>query len=66
MNLSSDSSDSDSDVPVRAERESLPEEINFYFLKTGKRNGEGVLITHIGSSKFTKNNVNRKGTLHLK
>ena len=64
MNVSSDSSDSDSDGPVRVGREALPEKIIFYFLKTGKSRGEGMLITHNGTFKFTKNNVNRKGTLH--
>ena len=62
MNVSSDSSDSDSDGPVRVGREALPEKINSYFLKTGE--GELELITHNGTFKFTKNNVNRKGTLH--
>ena len=66
MNLSTDSSDcSDSDGSVRGRgKEPLPENVPFYFLKTGKSKGEGVLITHNGTFKFTKNNVNRKGTLH--
>ena len=60
---SSDCSDSDGSVRVRG-KESLPENVPFYFLKTGKSKGEGVLITHNGTFKFTKNNVNRMGTLH--
>ena len=65
MNLSTDSSDcSDSDGSVRGRgKEPLPGHVPFYFLKTGKSKGEGVLITHNGTFKFTKNNVNRKGTL---
>ena len=64
MNISSDSSDSDSDGPVRVGREALPEKINFYFLETGKSKGEGVLFTHNDTLKFTKIKVNRKGMLH--
>ena len=59
MNVSSDSSDSDSDGPVKVGREALPEKTNFYFLETGKSKGEGVLITHNDTFKFTKINVNR-------
>ena len=40
MNVSSDSSDSDSDGPVRVGREALQEKINFYFLETGKSKGD--------------------------
>ena len=56
MNVSSESSDSDSDGPVRLGREALPEKINFYFLETGKSKGD--------TFKFIKLNVNRKGMLH--
>ena len=64
MNLSTDSSDySDSDSSVRGRgKESLPENIPFYFLMMDKGKGEGVIITHDGT--FMKNNVNRMGTLH--
>ena len=57
MNLSTDSSDcSDSDGSVRVRgKEPLPENVPFYFLKTGKSKGEGVLISHNGTFKFTKN-----------
>ena len=59
MNLSLDSSNSDSDDPVKTGREALPEKINFYILKTGK--SKGMLITHNRTFKFTKNNMSRTG-----
>ena len=51
--------------PARvAFKEPDPSAIEFYILKTGKSKGEGVLITHGDTFKFTKNNANRDGTLH--
>ena len=57
MNLSTDSLDcSDSDSSVRGRgKEPLPENVPFYFLKTVKSKGEGALITHNVTFKFTKN-----------
>ena len=38
--------------------------MDFHFLKTGKSKSDGVLLTHGYLFKFTKNNVNRNGTIH--
>ena len=38
--------------------------MNFHFLNTGKSKSDGVLVTHGYVFKFTKNNVNRNGTIH--
>ena len=65
MSTSNDNSDlSDSDISERVLKEPDPSNVPYYFLKTGKSKSEGVLITHSDSFKFTKNNVNRNGTLH--
>ena len=65
MDTSSDDSYfSDRDTRMKVLREPDPSNIDFYFLKTGKSKSEGVLITHGENFKFTKNNVNRNGTLH--
>ena len=62
--MSSSSDVSDSDSSERVLKEPDPSNVPYYFLKTGKSKSEGVLITHSDSFKFTKNNVNRNGTLH--
>ena len=64
MNYSTDDSSSDSDATRVGLKEPDQSAIDFYFLKTGKTKGEGVLITHGDTFKFTKNNANRNGTLH--
>ena len=65
MNSSTDTSDQDSDAQEEVQiREPNPAEVDFYFLKTGKSKGDGVLVTHGDTFKFTKNNVNRNGTVH--
>ena len=64
MNYSTDDSSSDSEAIRVALKETDQSAIEFYFLKTGKSKGEGVLITHGDTFKFTKNNANRNGTLH--
>ena len=62
--MSSSSDVSDSDSSERVLKEPDLSNVPYYFLKTGKSKSEGVLITHSDSFKFTKNNVNRNGTLH--
>ena len=64
MNYSTDDSSIDSEAIRVALKETDQSAIEFYFLKTGKSKGEGVLITHGDTFKFTKNNANRNGTLH--
>ena len=64
MNYSTDDSSSDSEAIRVALKETDQSAIEFYFLKTGKSKGEGVLITHGDTFKFTKKNANRNGTLH--
>ena len=64
MNHSTEDSSSDSDATRVGLKEPDPSATDFYFLKTGKTKGEGVLITHGDTFKFTKNNANRNGTLH--
>ena len=62
----SSSSDSDSDATSHELKlkETDPGVVDFHFLKTGKSKGDGVLLTHGDMFKFTKNNVNRNGTIH--
>ena len=55
---------SSDDSPDIKPKEDDPTSVDFYFLKTGKSKGEGVLITHGDTFKFTKNNMNRKETIH--
>ena len=61
---SDDSYQSDGEMRRKILKEPVPGNVDFYFLKTGKSKSEGVLITHSDNFKFTKNNVNRNGTLH--
>ena len=57
------SSDSDDSPDIKLKEDDLTF-VDFYFLKTGKSKGEGVLITQGDTFKFTKNNMNRKETIH--
>ena len=54
--------DSDDSPDIKL-KEDDPTSVDFYFLKTGKSKGEGVL-THGDTFKFTKNNMNRQETIH--
>ena len=60
---SSDSDSDDIEGEVARFKEPDPTSVDFYFMKTGKSKGEGVLVTHNSTFKFTKNNMNRNGTI---
>lgn len=54
-------SSSDEDHQEHPIKEPDPSKVNWYFQKTGKSLGDGVLITHNSHNKFYRQNPSRDG-----